>query len=146
MNSTTDIINSITNNITHQSNSNIDNLAQSFFILLIFCSCLSDFIILKNGGLSEKVNNISDAIYGVVFNKCNKDEKGNIVIDKKEIDKKEIEDFLKDSDDESEATTDVPVVEEKSVVEQEAPKREKDDKDKKERRHKKKKSKDNKIE
>ena len=138
MNSTNDIINSI----TYQSNSNIDNLAQSFFILLIFCSCLSDFIILKNGGLSEKVNNISDAIYGVVFNKCNKDEKGNIVIDKKEI-----EDFLKDSDDESEATTtDVPVVEEKSVVEQEAPKREKDDKDKKERRHKKKKSKDNKIE
>jgi hypothetical protein len=143
MNSTNDIINSITNNITHQSNSNIDNLAQSFFILLIFCSCLSDFIILKNGGLSEKVNNISDAIYGVVFNKCNKDEKGNIVIDKKEI-----EDFLKDSDDESEATTtDVPVVfEVKSVVEQEAPKREKDDKDKKERRHKKKKSKDNKVE
>jgi hypothetical protein len=138
MNSTNNIINSI----THQSNSNIDNLAQSFFILLIFCSCLSDFIILKNGGLSEKVNNISDAIYGVVFNKCNKDEKGNIVIDKKEI-----EDFLKDSDDESESTTtDVPVVEEKSVIEQEAPKREKDDKDKKERRHKKKKSKDNKIE
>jgi hypothetical protein len=97
---------------------------------------------LKNGGLSEKVNNISDAIYGVVFKKCNKDEKGNIVIDKKEI-----EDFLKDSDDESESTTtDVPVVEEKSVIEQEAPKREKDDKDKKERRHKKKKSKDNKIE
>lgn len=143
MNSTNDIINNITNNITHQSNSNIDNLAQSFFILLIFCSCLSDFIILKNGGLSEKVNNISDAIYGVVFNKCNKDEKGNIVIDKKEI-----EDFLKDSDDESEATTDVPVVfEAKSVIEQEAveaPKRE--EKDKKERRHKKKKSKDNKVE
>ena len=95
------------------------------------------------GGLSEKVNNISDAIYGVVFNKCNKDEKGNIVIDKKEI-----EDFLKDSDDESEATTDVPVVfEAKSVIEQEAveaPKRE--EKDKKERRHKKKKSKDNKVE
>ena len=143
MNSTNNIINSITNNITHQSNSNIDNLAQSFFILLIFCSCLSDFIILKNGGLSEKVNNISDAIYGVVFNKCNKDEKGNIVIDKKEI-----EDFLKDSDDESESTTtDVPVVEEKSVVEQEAVEAHKrDDKDKKERRHKKKKSKDNKIE
>ena len=143
MNSTNDIINNITNNITHQSNSNIDNLAQSFFILLIFCSCLSDFIILKNGGLSEKVNNISDAIYGVVFNKCNKDENGNIVIDKKEI-----EDFLKDSDEESEATTDVPVVfEAKSVIEQEAveaPKRE--EKDKKERRHKKKKSKDNKVE
>ena len=139
MNSTSDII----NNITHQSNSNIDNLAQSFFILLIFCSCLSDFIILKNGGLSEKVNNISDAIYGVVFNKCNKDEKGNIVIDKKEI-----EDFLKDSDDESEATTiDLPVEEVKSaVVVQDAPKREKDEKDKKERRHKKKKSKDNKVE
>lgn len=138
MNSTSDII----NNITHQSNSNIDNLAQSFFILLIFCSCLSDFIILKNGGLSEKVNNISDAIYGVVFNKCNKDEKGNIVIDKKEI-----EDFLKDSDDESEAATvDVPVEEVKSAVVQDAPKREKDEKDKKERRHKKKKSKDNKVE
>lgn len=139
MNSTSDII----NNITHQSNSNIDNLAQSFFILLIFCSCLSDFIILKNGGLSEKVNNISDAIYGVVFNKCNKDEKGNIVIDKKEI-----EDFLKDSDDESEATTiDLPATEVKSaVVVQDAPKREKDEKDKKERRHKKKKSKDNKVE
>jgi hypothetical protein len=146
MNSTNDIINSITNNITHQSNSNIDNLAQSFFILLIFCSCLSDFIILKNGGLSEKVNNISDAIYGVVFNKCNKDEKGNIVINKNDIDKKEIEDFLKDSDDESEATTtDVPavVVEAKSVVEQEVHKREKD---KKERRHKKKRSKENKVE
>ena len=139
MNSTNDIINII----THQSNSNIDNLAQSFFILLIFCSCLSDFIILKNGGLSEKVNNISDAIYGVVFNKCNKDEKGNIIIDKKEID-----DFLKDSDDESEATTiDVPVViDTKSVVEQEVHKRVKDEKDKKERRHKKKKSKDNKVE
>lgn len=138
MNSTSDII----NNITHQSNSNIDNLAQSFFILLIFCSCLSDFIILKNGGLSEKVNNISDAIYGVVFNKCNKDEKGNIVIDKKEI-----EDFLKDSDDESEATTiDLPATEVKSAVVQDAPKREKDEKDKKERRHKKKKSKDNKVE
>jgi repressor of nif and glnA expression len=143
MNSTNDIVNII----THQSNSNIDNLAQSFFILLIFCSCLSDFIILKNGGLSEKVNNISDAIYGVVFNKCNKDEKGNIVINKNDIDKKEIEDFLKDSDDESETTTiDVPIV---VVVEQEAHKRvknEKDEKDKKERRHKKKKSKENKVE
>jgi hypothetical protein len=75
-----------------ESNENIDKIAQSFFILLVFCSLLSDSYIvfnnfLQNNFVKKNINyykNIYKIVIGVTFNKYKNDEEGNIIIDNNE--------------------------------------------------------------
>ena len=67
----------------------MDNLAQSFFVGLIFCSLLSDSYIiyndiLKNNYIKKKVNyvkKIYDVVVGISCNNYKNDNNGNIIID-----------------------------------------------------------------
>jgi hypothetical protein len=76
---------------------NIDKLAQSFFIVLVFCSVASDSYIfvenlLKNNYVKKKVNyfkKIYKVIRGLTFNNYINDEEGNIVIDENIIENNE---------------------------------------------------------
>jgi len=69
---------------------NIDNVAQSFFIVLIFCSVMSDSYILfdnflKNNYIKKKINyskKIYKIAHSIFFNNYKKDNKGNIIIGK----------------------------------------------------------------
>jgi len=88
------------------SNENIDRLAQSFFLVLIFCSLLSDSYIMlenfiKNDYVKKKLNyckKISKVLIGLSFNNYKKDDEGNIIIEND--DSKQI--ISDDSDDEME--------------------------------------------
>jgi hypothetical protein len=73
------------------SNDNIDNLAQTFFVTLVFTSLLSDSYIvcsdfMKNDFIKKKLNyakKIFNIVTGLSFNKYKNDEDGNIIIDNK---------------------------------------------------------------
>ena len=88
------------------SNENIDRLAQSFFLVLIFCSLLSDSYIMlenfiKNDYVKKKINyckKVSKVLIGLSFNNYKKDDEGNIIIEND--DSKQI--ISDDSDDEIE--------------------------------------------
>jgi hypothetical protein len=88
------------------SNENIDRLAQSFFLVLIFCSLLSDSYIMlenfiKNDYVRKKLNyckKVSKVLIGLSFNNYKKDDEGNIIIEND--DNKQI--ISDDSDDEIE--------------------------------------------
>jgi len=80
-------------NINNNSSQNIDNIAQSFFIVLIFCSLVSDSYLLfdnfiKNDYIKKKVN-YCKKIYKInvdlFLNNYEKDDEGNIIINKKNI-------------------------------------------------------------
>jgi hypothetical protein len=66
----------------------IDNLAQSFFIVLIVCSLMNDSYVVVNNLFNntyiKKKVNYSNKIYKIaknmIFNNYEKDEKGNIII------------------------------------------------------------------
>ena len=90
-----------------ESNENIDKIAQSFFILLVFCSLLSDSYImfnnfLQNNFIRKNINyykNIYKIIVGVSFNKYKNDENGNIIIENNYNVKDEGEDVIDSTDD-----------------------------------------------
>jgi hypothetical protein len=90
-----------------ESNENIDKLAQSFFILLVFCSLLSDSYImfnnfLQNNFIKKNINyykNIYKIIVGVSFNKYKNDEDGNIIIENNYNVKDEGDDAIDSIDD-----------------------------------------------
>jgi len=66
----------------------IDNLAQSFFIVLIVCSLMNDSYVVVNNLLNntyiKKKVNYSNKIYKIaknmIFNNYEKDKEGNIII------------------------------------------------------------------
>jgi hypothetical protein len=74
------------------TNENIDRLAQSFFLVLIFCSLISDsYIILenfmKNDYVKKKINyvkKLSKVVVGLSFSNYKKDDEGNIIIENDE--------------------------------------------------------------
>ena len=76
----------------------IDKLAQSFFIVLVFCSMASDSYIfienlLKNNYIKKRINyakNIYKVVRGLTLNNYINDNEGNIVIDEEEINEKYI--------------------------------------------------------
>ena len=80
-------------NINNNSSQNIDNIAQSFFIVLIFCSLVSDSYLLfdnfiKNDYIKKKVNyckKIYKITVDLFLNNYEKDDEGNIIINKKNI-------------------------------------------------------------
>jgi hypothetical protein len=80
-------------NIDNNASQNIDNIAQSFFIVLIFCSLVSDSYLLfdnfiKNDYIKKKVNyckKIYKITVDLFFNNYEKDNEGNIIINKKNI-------------------------------------------------------------
>lgn len=73
------------------SNDNIDNLAQTFFITLVFTSLLSDSYIvctdfMKNNFIKKKIKHVKkifDVFTGLALNNYKNDEDGNIIIDNK---------------------------------------------------------------
>jgi hypothetical protein len=86
---------------------NIDNIAQSFFAVLIFCSLVSDSYILcdaflNNEHIKKKIN-YCNKIYRITvdlfFNNYEKDSEGNIIINKNNIKlkKKEIKKNINDN-------------------------------------------------
>jgi len=80
----------------NNSSDTIDNIAQSIFITLIFCSLVSDSYImfdnfLKNNYIQKKLhycNKIYKIIIGLSFNNYKKDKNGNIIISDEEIQEK----------------------------------------------------------
>jgi hypothetical protein len=76
----------------------IDKLAQSFFIVLVFCSMASDSYIfienlLKNNYIKKRINyakNIYKVVRGLTLNNYVNDNDGNIVIDEEEINENDI--------------------------------------------------------
>ena len=89
----------------NSTNENIDKLAQSFFLVLIFCSLLSDSYIIfenfiKNDHVRKRINyfkKLSKVVVGLSFSNYKKDNEGNIIIENEN--KNNISD---DSDDEVE--------------------------------------------
>ena len=73
------------------SNDNIDNLAQTFFITLVFTSLLSDSYIvftdfMKNNFIKKKIKHVKkmfDVFTGLAFNNYKNDKDGNIIINNK---------------------------------------------------------------
>lgn len=91
----------------------IDKLAQSFFIVLVFCSMASDSYIfienlLKNNYIKKRINyakNIYKVVRGLTLNNYINDDEGNIVIDEEEINEnfeKYEKEFEKDPETDSE--------------------------------------------
>ena len=83
---------------TNKSSENIDNIAQSFFLVLIFCSLVSDFYIafdnfLNNNYIKKKISyckKVYKVIVGLTFNNYIKDKEGNIIINEKPVEVKPI--------------------------------------------------------
>ena len=83
--------------------SSIDNIAQSFFMVLIFCGVMSDSYIIfnnffKNDYVKKKTNyykKIYKVVVGLTLNNYKNDTDGNIIID----DKDDKDDFSDISDD-----------------------------------------------
>ena len=71
----------------------MDNLAQSFFVGLIFCSLLSDSYIiyndiLKNDYIKKKINyakKMCDVVVGISCNNYKNDNNGNIIINAEDV-------------------------------------------------------------
>jgi hypothetical protein len=90
----------------NNSTESIDRLAQSFFMVLVFCSFVSDSYIvfenfLKNNYVQKKLNHykkLYKVVCGLSFNNYQNDEEGNIIID-------DVQNVIKDIDELSETSS-----------------------------------------
>jgi seryl-tRNA synthetase len=102
------------------SNDNIDNLAQSFFITLIFCALLNDsYSIINNFFNTEYIqkkmkygNHIFTAVKYIFTNDYEKDKRGNIIIKKKNEIKETISKLINNISPQSTEDEHIPYIEE----------------------------------